>query len=284
MSGAPSQAGRYWCGSGHDTVHPAAKTHGAGVPILDDSSNPSSSSDPVRLDRSTRRRTRRRVRHNLIIMASGLGAGWVVGVQFADTDLRTQFSAGTAYVGLGCVALSLVVGPLNVLRNRPNPVSSDLRRDLGIWGALVSLVHVGVGLTVHFRGRMHLYFLAPPEAQAWLPIRADAFGGANHLGVVAGIVLLVLLALSSDNALRRFGSKRWKRWQQLNYVGAVAILGHGVLYQLLEKRRVGLVVLFALVVAATLVLQLLGIRQSRRSRINTAERVWRKPAGGVPAP
>ena len=112
----------------------------------------------------------------------------------------------------------------------PESVSSDLRRDLGIWGAVLGLVHIGIGLTVHLRGRMHLGFPPPPEAGARFPLRTDAFGGANHLGVIAGLVLAVLLALSSDRALRRLGPKTWKRWQRLSYVGAIATLGHGVLY------------------------------------------------------
>lgn len=220
-------------------------------------------SNAGRLDQSPRRRTRRRVRHNLAILIASLVTGGAIGTLFAP-DLRAVFSAGTAYVGLGCVALSLILGPVNLLRHRPNPVSSDLRRDLGIWGGVMGLVHVGVGLTVHMQGKMHLYFLPPPEWGASLPLRADAFGGANYLGVVAAVVLAVLLALSSDSALRRLGSRRWKRWQRLNYIGALAILGHGVLYQLLERRRVGLVLLFALVVAGVLVFQLLGVRQKRR--------------------
>lgn len=229
-------------------------------------------------DRTPRRRTRRRIRHNLVILLAGLAAGSAVAVLFPPTDLRSRFSAATAYFALGCVALSLVVGPINLLRVRPNPVSSDLRRDLGIWGAVLGLVHIGIGLTVHLRGRMHLYFLPPPEAGARFPLRTDAFGGANHLGVIAGLVLAVLLALSSDRALRRLGPKTWKRWQRLSYVGAIATLGHGVLYQLLEHRRASLVVAFALVVAGTATLQLLGIRALRRAKADPAKRGWREQA------
>ncbi len=219
--------------------------------------------DPPRVGGRVRRRTSRRWRHNIFVALAGLPVGWAIAILFADTDLRTQLSAATAYVGLGGVALSLVLGPLNLLRSRPNPVSSDLRRDLGIWGAVIGLIHVGIGLTVHFRGKMHLYFLPPPEGRSWLPLRSDAFGGANHLGAIAGVILVILLALSSDKALRRLGSKRWKRWQRLNYFGALAILGHGVLYQILEHRRAGLVILFALVSAGTLGLQFLGVRRLR---------------------
>ena len=176
------------------------------------------------------------------------------------TELRSQISAATAYTALVCVALSLILGPLNLLRARPNPVSSDLRRDLGIWGGVLGLVHVGVGLTVHMHGRMLQYFLAPPESRGLLPLRFDAFGAANDLGLLSALVLALLVLLSSDFSLRQLGAARWKRWQRMNYVGAVAMVGHGVIYQLIEKRHIGFVVLFGAVVALTLVFQARGAR------------------------
>ncbi len=185
-------------------------------------------------------RFRRRLWHHAGIVAAAVVVGLLVPMLFPRAPLRTRLSVGTAYLGLGCVALSLVIGPLHLLRGRPNPVSSDLRRDLGIWGGVAGLAHTAVGLTVHMRGL------------------------ANYAGVVASAVLLLLVLLSSDLALRRLGAGRWKRWQRLNYLGAVAILGHGALYQLVERQRVVLVGLFATVAAATLVLQGLGFRRFRR--------------------
>lgn len=152
-----------------------------------------------------------------------------------------------------------MLGPRNVLRGRPNPVSSNRRRDFGIWGAVVGLTHLGIGLTVHFRGRMQLYFIAPPESGGVVPIRLDAFGAANYLGAIAGGVLLVLLLLSNDRALGRLGTRRWKAWRRLNYLGALAVLGHGGLYQTIERRHVELVILFGGVAARTLVVQGLGL-------------------------
>lgn len=209
-------------------------------------------------------RFRRRLRHHAGLVAAAVAVGLLVPVLFPRADLRTSVSLGTAYLGLGCVALSLLIGPLNVLRDRPNPVSSDLRRDLGIWGGVAGLAHTAVGLTVHMRGKMQLYFLPPPERHAALPVRLDGFGAANYLGVVASGVLLLLVLLSSDVALGRLGSGRWKRWQRLNYLGAVAILGHGVAYQLLERRTMPLSAVLAAVAALTLALQWLGFRRVRR--------------------
>ena len=71
-------------------------------------------------------------------------------------ELRSQVSVATAYVAPGCSALSLVLGPLNLVRGRPEPVSSDLRRDAGIRGGGVGLVHIAIGFTVHLEGKILL--------------------------------------------------------------------------------------------------------------------------------
>ena len=52
-----------------------------------------------------------------------------------------------------------MLGPLNVIRGRRNPVSFDLRRDLGIWSGVMALLHAAVGLNVHLRERPWLYFV-----------------------------------------------------------------------------------------------------------------------------
>ncbi len=47
-------------------------------------------------------------------------------------DIRHRLSMATAYAGLIFLAVSLWLGPWNVLRRRPTPTSFDLRRDVGI--------------------------------------------------------------------------------------------------------------------------------------------------------
>ena len=69
----------------------------------------------------------------------------------------------SAYVGMILIAVTLILGPLNILRGRANPVSSYLRRDIGIWAGLVSIAHVVFGLQRHFNGKFWRYFLGEPE-------------------------------------------------------------------------------------------------------------------------
>jgi sulfoxide reductase heme-binding subunit YedZ len=110
----------------------------------------------------------------------------------------------SAYSALAFLVASLSLGPWNVLRSRPNPVSFDLRRDTGIWAGLIALFHTGVGLTVHLRGRMWMYFLKrlhPPRMQT------TQFGFANYTGLIAALLLLALLLVSNNVSLRSLGLK-----------------------------------------------------------------------------
>lgn len=145
-------------------------------------------------------------------------------------------SMATAYVGLALMALTLLLGPANVLRGRPNPLSTDPRRDFGIWAGLVGIAHVVVGLQVHVPGRPWLYFLWPASEAHVLPIRYDFAGIANYTGLAAAVLLVGLLLLSNDRALRRLGPARWKSLQRLNYLAFALVATHGVTYQLIERR------------------------------------------------
>src|SRR5439155_1013410 len=60
-----------------------------------------------------------------------------------------RFTTATGYVALGLLALTLLIGPANLLLRKRNPVSSYLRRDVGMWTVIISVVHVVVGFQVH---------------------------------------------------------------------------------------------------------------------------------------
>ena len=122
------------------------------------------------------------------------------------------------------------------------------------------------GLGVHMGGNVARYIMPPPEAKSLSPLRLDAFGFANHLGLIGALFLLLLLLVSSDRALRRLGAPRWKRIQRLNYLAAVAVVVHGILYQLLERRGTLLVISFVATIAAALLLQAAGRRTYLRRR------------------
>jgi sulfoxide reductase heme-binding subunit YedZ len=168
----------------------------------------------------------------------------------------------SAYSALAFLVASLCLGPWNVLRTRPNPISFDLRRDIGIWAGLVALFHTGVGLTVHLRGRMWMYFLKrlhPPVLQSTL------FGFANYTGLIAAMLLLLLLLISNDVSLRNLGVKRWKALQRFSYFAFVLTIAHGVACQLIEKRHFPWVLVFGLMAVVSVTIQVSAFRRVRSS-------------------
>lgn len=176
-------------------------------------------------------------------------------------------SMATAYVSLALLGASLATGPLNVLRGRPNPVSTDLRRDLGIWAAVVAIAHFAVGLQVHMKHRWE-YWFTPASGGLLLP-RVDPFGFANHTGLAAVAIAALLLALSNDRSLRALGTARWKRLQRWNYALYGLVLLHGIAYQVTERRTLPWVALFVAMLLPALVLQVAG-RRARRVAASVA--------------
>jgi sulfoxide reductase heme-binding subunit YedZ len=172
-----------------------------------------------------------------------------------------RLSMGTAYAGLVFLAAALLIGPLNVLRGVSNPVSTYLRRDIGIVAGVLALAHTIIGLQVHLGDFVQYFFYRTPNGIDGL--RHDLFGWANHVGLIAALVMLVLLAISNNLSLRKLGAKRWKSIQRWNYVGAIFVIAHGFLYQVVENRKLAFVACVVIVAAAVTLVQLLGFRRRR---------------------
>jgi len=136
-------------------------------------------------------RPQRRLLHHLVTATVALVITIVVARFFPERDFLSQASIGTAYSALLLTTTVLLFGPYNVLCHRPNPVSFDLRRDLGIWAGILALAHTAVGLNVHLRGKMWLYFVDTHHH-----LRRDAFGFGNSTGLVGALIFALLLALS----------------------------------------------------------------------------------------
>lgn len=208
----------------------------------------------------SRRMRRRLARHHFplaLLTAAGLTLTYSL---VASKNPVFRWSMATAYVGLALLCGTLLTGPLNVLRRRPNPVSTDLRRDIGIWAGLLAIAHFLIGWQVHMPHR-YLYWLREVEGSTALRPRADLFGFANYTGLVAVLIAVLLLALSNDYFLRRLGSRRWKRLQRWNYAFFALVLLHGLAYQVIEKRKLLYVLALSLLVIASLLTQLLGYRE-----------------------
>jgi sulfoxide reductase heme-binding subunit YedZ len=104
-------------------------------------------------------------------------------------DLVTRLSFATAYPAFVLLSITLFIGPINVLRRHRNPISSDLRRDIG-WAGVIGTLHAIIGQCVHLRGRPWLYQVYGPT-EKHVGFRLDLFGFANDTGVrsvVFGVV------------------------------------------------------------------------------------------------
>jgi len=155
-----------------------------------------------------RRAPRPIIRHALVAALAGTLV-WVFWSSRPtwDGEMRLWKAVGDAAFGL--LVLTLAVGPLARLA-RPATRLLAWRRQLGIWFALVALLH-GV-LVVHGWARWGLRRFLGYEVIPQLGREArlePGFGLANLVGLTALVFALVLAATSSDWALRRLGAG-WK--------------------------------------------------------------------------
>jgi sulfoxide reductase heme-binding subunit YedZ len=179
----------------------------------------------------------------------------------ARRDLISHISIVTAYPALFLTVVAVFLGPWNVLRGRANPVSFDLRRDVGIWAGIIALLHTAFGLNVHLRGRMWLYFV-----NQHYRLRHDWFGIGNDTGLVAALLFLLLLAISNNLSLRRLGTRRWKSLQRWTYGAVILTILHAIAYQHVEQRRGAYEVLLGGITVAIAAFQLAGWKKSRGDR------------------
>lgn len=207
---------------------------------------------------------RRLVRHHLPLFALSSAVCTILFFTRPYRDPISRASFATAYPALVLLAVTLALGPWRVLRGGRVPVSYDLRRDIGIWAGILSLLHTVIGQNVHLRGRPWLYYVYPSSSHHSFPLRHDLFGVENMAGLLSAIAVLALLATSSDLLLRRMGTVPWKRLQRWNYA-AFALAGvHTVCYQWNEKTAHAFHVLGFACLTAAIVLQVAGLIARRR--------------------
>lgn len=174
-----------------------------------------------------------------------------------------RLMVASAYLGLVLIGVALLIGPLNLLRRRPNPLSIDLRRDVGIWAGLVSLGHMLLGLQWHYPWEPWKFFF---DGGA-IPLRIDSFGLASYLGLGAILIMSALLAISNDRSLRRLGARRWKRLQQLAYPLLGLVTLHAIVFIPTDERSQRYTLLVAVIVGLIVVGQLVGVAvRLRRAR------------------
>jgi methionine sulfoxide reductase heme-binding subunit len=195
-----------------------------------------------------------RVKHHSILFVGTALLLWILYTFVPGDDKKYLWSMATAYTSIILLGATLILGPLNILNNKNNPVSSDLRRDIGIWCGLTGIAHVIIGIQVHM-GNIWLYFFKAVEGEESFKFRGDLFGAANYAGLVAALILLTLLLLSNDLSLRVLKPGKWKRFQQFIYLFFILTLAHGIMYQVIENRILIFILAFACLMVIPLTMQ-----------------------------
>jgi len=204
------------------------------------------------------------MRHHLPIGAASVAVAALLFVTRPYKDVVMKLSFATAYPALGLMALTLLIGPWNYLAGKRMPISSDWRRDVGIWAAVFAIAHTAIGQDVHLRGRPWLYYVYEHWKKHVVPVRHDLFGFSNYTGLAAALVVVVLLATSNDASLRKLGTRRWKKWQRWNYAAFALVGAHAIGYLTIEKQKVLFASMVVACLLAVVVLQGMGYWRRRR--------------------
>lgn len=169
-------------------------------------------------------------------------------------DFITLITDVSGYIAIVLLSISLIIGAINVLMKRKNPVSSYFRRDIGISGGILAVIHSITGLFVHMRGNMWQYFSV--QTSTGYKIRLDDFGIANYTGLLSALLVVALIVTSNDYFIFKLRAKKWKNFQRLSYLMFILAIIHVIYYRL---NNLGLVYTFYLpMVACVLALQISG--------------------------
>lgn len=151
-----------------------------------------------------------------------------------DPEMRLWKAVGDASFVL--FALAMAVGPLAILW-KPAARLLAWRRALGIWFALLALLHAYLVWDGWARwsfsrlmGYEDLSASGVPDPVLAMP----GFGLANLLGLVALVLALTLAAVSSEWALRALGARSWKHLQQYSYAVFYLVGLHGAYFLFLH--------------------------------------------------
>ena len=187
------------------------------------------------------------------------------------SSFTQRFTVATGYVALGLLALTLLIGPANLLLRKRNPVSSYLRRDVGMWTAIFSVVHVIYGSLLHSGGQLSAFlnYFVTPDGSPLL----NSFGLGNWIGLAATVIVGGLLAISSDFALRKLKAGLWKWLQRLNYALFALVILHAFFYGALLRMTSPFTLLLGLSVIAVFVGQAVGIWLWRRTHPRTTAKL-----------
>jgi len=163
------------------------------------------------------------------------------------------------------LAVTLLLGPINLILKHKNPLSTHIRRDIGIYGGILGVIHSLIGLFVHFTGRPWLYFVK--EIGDGFGIRGGYFGLANYTGLLGVLIIILLLIISNDYFFVRLKASRWKRLQRLTYLMFILVLAHAILYRINANKEELIMFLYIPMLLMVVLFQLIGVWFATRKSV-----------------
>lgn len=191
---------------------------------------------------------------HVVMLVTSILACILAAIYRPDADISEIISIGTGYYALLLMAITLLIGPYKLLHQRRNPVNIDLRRDIGIWAGINTLIHVFFSFQLFQKGLILLYFLTQAGG-----VRTDVFGVSNDLGMIAFLILLPVLFTSNQISLKLMKGKRWKGLQRLTYLVFGFGLIHTIGFQFYNVREAWFGIGTAIATLGVLVAQSIGI-------------------------
>jgi sulfoxide reductase heme-binding subunit YedZ len=204
---------------------------------------------------------RQRAITHLILAALTVAGIYLMTFYAPRAELTFTFVLGFGYECVFFLCVTLLIGPLNLLRKRFNPVNIDLRRDTGIWSGITGCLHVIFALLERNRGGI-LSFFFHGNGRPLLTL----LGASNWIGLFATILLIALLVTSNALSLHQLKGKRWKKLQQLNYVLTVLAFMHTFGYQMGSGRERFFMDGTTIALVIVLVIQLAGVSIYQRRK------------------
>lgn len=214
----------------------------------------------------------KRVQHHFTLASLTLLPLGVAALIGPGSGIEDRLSIVSAYLCLVLLACTMLIGSARLMGSGRPVTNIYLRRDMGIWSALVGLLHFVLANMLSMNAAYMDQFVSLADTPSAVELRDQLYFWGTILGYFVAVVFLLLLALSSDVMLKLVGPRWWKRLQRSAYFAFVFTVVHAFAFQMLESRQPLLVGVVVLVLLLALAGQIFGIAVTRTRPASASSR------------
>ena len=166
-----------------------------------------------------------KIRHLCVVIIAALGTYAFLESRAGWSEMH-RWNRAVGDMSLVMVALAMGVGPISRLWGSFRKII-PWRRELGIYGVLLAIIHVAIILVAWVEWdliRLFGYEIHPVTGN-YVMVQ-HGFGLANSIGIVALFYAITLALTSNDWSQKKLGGITWKFLQQGAYVYWMLIAVH----------------------------------------------------------